>query len=286
MIDRLHVTNFQSLAEADIELGGLTVIVGPSNSGKSAVLRALKAVVRNVGSPSAVRVGQSLFTSSVIFDGTTVALERGKSASTYKVIAADGSEDVFAKAGRTVPEEVQRLIGLPDPDGPDLVFSSQIDPPFLLSETGSTAAKMLGDLTNVSRLHAAAKEANRRRLESSKVHKIRTEDARGCFDKLQTEFADLPIKKKALVEARETLDGVQADARLIERVNGLLESLSTAEAAETTIRKHIETLPEPADIEEQAEQAGSLLGQAHSLSDVVTALARLGVAEAELSTLR
>src|SRR5690242_17213241 len=103
MIERLRVTNFQSIAAADITLGQFTVIVGPSNSGKSALLRALRAVVRNVNSPSAVRAGQSMFTCQIDFDqseytGKTVTIERGKSQSTYRVITAQG-EDVFTKAG-------------------------------------------------------------------------------------------------------------------------------------------------------------------------------------------
>ena len=45
-LETLEISNFQSVEKADIQLGGFTVIVGPSNSGKSALLRALRAVVR------------------------------------------------------------------------------------------------------------------------------------------------------------------------------------------------------------------------------------------------
>lgn len=280
-IERLKVSNFQSLAAADIELGSFTVIVGPSNSGKSALLRALRAAVRNVNSPSAVRVGQSLFTAQIESEGTVVALERGKSQSTYKVITPYG-EDVFTKAGRSVPEEVQKVIGLPEPEGPDMVFSTQIDPPFLLSETGSTAAKVLGDLTNVSRLHAAAKEANRRRLEASKVHQIRQQDATSCFQKMQDEFSDLHAHKAVLTEARSLLDSVQEKARTQERITELLNTLEMAESAEQQIREHLAGLPDVADIEEQAEAAGRLLGVRHALIDVLDTLLKLETEEERL----
>jgi predicted ATP-dependent endonuclease of OLD family len=41
VIKRLEVKNFRCLRDVTIELGPLTVLVGPNASGKSAVLRAL-----------------------------------------------------------------------------------------------------------------------------------------------------------------------------------------------------------------------------------------------------
>lgn len=283
-LERLRITNFQSLAKADIELGGLTVIVGPSNSGKSALLRALKAVVRNVNSPSAVRVGKTVFTASVDFDDTTVSIERGKSQSTYRITVPTGQEEVYTKAGRTVPDDVQGMLALPLPEGPDLVFSSQIDPPFLLSETGSVAAKILGDLTNVSRLHAAAREANRRRLEAAKIQRIREEDAHACAQKMQEEFSDLAEHRRVLSEAREDLTRVQEKARLMQTLQTALDELDVVDAAEEDLKVRLKELPEPADIEAMSEQAGALLGERHALTDVLSMLAKLAEAESQLLT--
>ena len=282
-IERLKVANFQSLAEADIELGGLTVIVGPSNSGKSALLRALKAVVRNVNSPSAVRVGKTTFTSEIEFSGNAVAIERGKSQSTYRTWKPDGSEDVYTKSGRSVPEEVQTLLGLPDPDGPDLTFSSQIDPPFLLSETGTTAAKMLGDLTNVSKLHAAAKEANRRRLEASRLAEVRKKDFAAVSERMHTEFSDLREHAAALRDARDRLDAVSASVLEAEKVEALLSDLHLLDSAEEDLRTRLGELPEPADIEALAEKAGELMGMRHALIDLISDFSKCADVEERLA---
>ncbi len=278
-IDRLQVTDFQSLAKADISLGKFTVIVGPSNSGKSALLRALKAVVRNVNSPSSVRAGKGAFTSAITFDKTTVSIERGKSQSTYRVILPDGSEDLFTKSGRAVPEEIQGLMKLPDPDGPDLTFSSQIDPPFLLSETGSTVAKVLGDLTNVSRLHAAAREANRRRLDASKTGEIRKRDAVAMAAQLHADFSDLPATAAALKDARASLEAVRGDAKTVETIEQYLDRIEVFEASESDLRTRLGELPEPADIEAEAERAGDLMAQRAALVDLLTDLSRYVQAE-------
>lgn len=274
-IDRLKVSNFQSLESADIELGSFTVIVGPSNSGKSALLRALRAVVRNVNTPASVRAGKTAFTAQVRFGGTDVVLERGRSQSTYRVILPDGVEEVYAKAGRAVPEDVQQVLGLPTPQGPDLTFSSQIDPPFLLSETGTTAAKMLGDLTNVSKLHAAAREANRRRLEAAKTHKIRADDALGCAQRLREEFSDLPAQAQVLRTARGLLESVQGKAREVDRLTGTLRQIEMAEAAERDLHARLDALPKPADIDALADRASALLTERKALLNIISALAHL-----------
>lgn len=281
-IDRLSVSNFQSLEKADLELGGFTVIVGPSNSGKSALLRALKAVIRNVNSPSSVRAGKTSFTAQVSFGATDVSIERGKSQSTYRVSLPDETEEVFTKAGRTVPEEVQRILGLPLPDGPDLTFAAQIDPPFLLSETGTVAAKMLGDLTNVSKLHAAAREANRRRLEAVKTQKIRQEDAVGCATRLKAEFSDLPETAAVLKGARTLMESVQDKARTAERLSETLTQVEMAESAEDDLRIRLSELPEPADIDSLVEQAEAGLAQRRALLDIIDTLAQLAETEDQL----
>lgn len=277
-IDRLKVTNFQSVENADIEVGGLTVIVGHSNSGKSALVRALRAVARNVNAPSAVRAGKKVFTVAVHSGDTTVSIERGKSQSTYRV--SKGSEEaVYTKAGRSVPDEVQKALALPVPEGPDLTFSGQIDPPFLLAESGSVVAKVLGDLTNVSRLHAASKEANRRRLEATKIVKIRKEDAVGAASRLQEEFGTLQEDAQRVREARAALEEVRVHAQTAEALRSILSDLEMASAAERDLQARVEGLPEPADIEEMAERAGELIGAKAAIQNLLQNLAACDDAE-------
>ncbi|OWY59023.1 hypothetical protein B7486_76810, partial [cyanobacterium TDX16] len=42
LIKRVRISNFRSIRYADIELGATTVLIGPNNSGKSAILEALR----------------------------------------------------------------------------------------------------------------------------------------------------------------------------------------------------------------------------------------------------
>lgn len=284
---RLKVKNFQSLADVDIELGDFTVVVGASSSGKSALLRSLKAVARNVGSPSAVRVGSSAFTSEVTMSSpgvgdTTVAIERGKSQSTYRVIR-NGKEDVFAKSGRSVPPEVQMILALPEPDGPDLIFSSQIDPPFLLAETGSTAAKIFGDLTNVSRLHGAAREANRRRLEASKVLTIRKDDALSCAERLKEEYGSIRQEVESLRQAQSDLSRVREQAQALDRLRACEQDFHTIEQSLEQAQSRLDSLPNPVEISDRLDTAAELVRKRTSILAAVRDLkaSLSGVEQAE-----
>lgn len=283
-LDRLKVSNFQSIEEADISLGALTVIVGPSNSGKSALLRALRAVARNVNSPSAVRVGKTSFAASVETNGITVGIERGKGQSKYWTADAEGNEQAYTKAARAVPDDIQRALALPVPDGtPDIAFTSQIDPPFLLSETGSVAAKVIGDLTNVSKLHEAAKESNRRRLEASKVAKIREQDALDCAAAMRDRFSDLHAHAAGVKEARSLLEEVRVKARTRDALSALLRDFEMAEKAERDLRERLDELPKPQDIEDLAAKAGEILAKRQIIQESVSTLLKCAEASEQLA---
>jgi putative ATP-dependent endonuclease of the OLD family len=42
LIKRLRIANFRSIRQADIELSPVTVLIGPNNAGKSAILEAIR----------------------------------------------------------------------------------------------------------------------------------------------------------------------------------------------------------------------------------------------------
>jgi exonuclease SbcC len=74
----LEVVNFQSLKDVRLQLGKLTVIVGPSSSGKSALVRALRVLVQNGRGSGYVRHGSSSAAVGVQReDGVAVSIQRG-----------------------------------------------------------------------------------------------------------------------------------------------------------------------------------------------------------------
>lgn len=229
-VSSAHVRDFQSIKDAKVSFGSFTVLVGRSSSGKSAFLRALRACLRNTIVPANVRQGSAKAVIDVEFDdGPTVRIERGKSLSTYRLINGE-TEETFTKSGRTVPDGVAKIARVPLIADTDVTFSFQFDRPFLLAETGSQAAQVIGSLTNVSLLHAAVREANRRRGEASSTLRVRKVDVESYRGRIK-EFADLPARKKQVIAAEEQLaelSQLEESLRSLRRTVGEIAKASTA----------------------------------------------------------
>lgn len=262
MTDRLEairIRNFQSIADVSLDLGALTVIVGKSNSGKSAVIRALKAVARNGTFPSAVRAGSTRFDVTLSVGDTDVSIERGKSLSTYRLTDhAQGTEEVYTKSGRDVPEDIAEALALPRGAREDLTFAGQLDTPFMLSMSPSEAAKTLGDLSNVSRLYEAAREANRLRVEAERLFKVRRGDIERIAAEVKERFSDLPRTSATLKEARALFESVKGKAARADSLETLIDSARELEESLEAYEQRVRDLPTVEDLSEQIERVSAL----------------------------
>jgi DNA repair ATPase RecN len=231
MIEKVVVRNYQSIKKLDIEIGSLTVIVGESNSGKSAMHRAMKMLASNARGTSYVTVGEKVAAVGVKTDTGAITLERGANNHGVYRLLIDGKETTFTKLGGSVPELITRNLKIaPVKDGMSVNFAGQHDRPYLLDSSGQEVAKVLGDLTNVSTIFEAVREANRRRQGANSVLKTRLSD----LDVLRQEakdFQDLDEQIAACDEAEEALEGAQAINSKVSRLKDLLTDLTVAELA-------------------------------------------------------
>jgi len=175
MLSHVSIRNFQSLHEVSVELKPFTVIVGPSSSGKSAFTRALKTLTSNQRGDSFVTHGETQSVIKARTDRGTVAILRGKK-NEYVLIPEDdpAQQKTFTKLAGNTPEEVSEFIGIPAKD--PLNYSNQFDMPYLLTSSAAEVARTLGELTNVSVIFEASREANRQRLQAAGILKTRAGD--------------------------------------------------------------------------------------------------------------
>lgn len=263
MINRVRVENFQSVQSADVELGKLTVIVGPSNSGKSALLRAIKTVARNAPTPDFVTLGKKHATVRLVTDEAEIVIERGKALSTYRVLR-DGNEAVYTKAGTAVPEEVAAILQMPETQGELLNFAFQFDRPFLLDAPATKVAQVLGELTNITVILDAVREANRRRLEVSARLKVRRQDLERLRGEVEA-VRDVKERQSALETFRDRMEAAITESQRVEQLTALWTAHTVAE---TAVR----------DLVSSSKPVPDLLG-ATALADDVDRLTKL-VAEA------
>lgn len=165
---KLSGKNFQSWAEFNIEIDGLTVVTGPSDVGKSALFRALKGVVRNELPAEYVRDDQDDLMEVVLeIGGHKITAQRKKKGSTTYVI--DGKD--FAKLAGGVPTELKDLkfteVVIGDFDF-DPIFGRQNSAQFLidpLTYKPTEINAVLGAFGGTEKLEHGKKEANLRKTQ-------------------------------------------------------------------------------------------------------------------------
>jgi DNA repair exonuclease SbcCD ATPase subunit len=156
-IKKVRLINFQSHKDTTIEFDKyLNVIVGPSDQGKSAIIRAIKWVLYNEPSGTFfIREGEKECTVSITFNDNTILKRiRSQSKNLYILIDEKGNESIYEGFGKTVPIDIIektniRKLYLDDNESNTINIGEQLEGPFLLSEKASTRANAIGRLVGV-----------------------------------------------------------------------------------------------------------------------------------------
>lgn len=272
MIENISVQDFQSIESGKVDLGKFTVFTGPSSSGKSAFLRALHGLTRNSFNPSQVRLGQSVTTVSAIVDGRKVEAVRGKSKSTYKL-----DDEEYTKAGRAVPEDVETVLSMPLVADLESSFATQFDKPYLIADPGSTGAKVLGTLTNVSVLHDGMREANRRKLSINAEIKVRKADLEKDNEEVE-QYADLTSLEESISNAEDALIRIQYIQRDATEVDSLVDTVSLRNRTLEQYEKEV------VDLSAYSKTLEEVTSDLHILSGVDGAVNNIQILKRQLPT--
>jgi len=271
-IQRVVIENFQSHEYTDLRFGtGLNVIVGPSDQGKSAVLRAIRWALYNQPRGSAfVRVGATTCRVILTFsDGTEIIRERAGARNRYILRQPDTTEQVFEGFGANVPAEVQKAHGMPeialDADRSVVLnLGNQLDGPFLLSDTGSDRARAIGRLSGVHIVDAALRLVQRD-LNQVRRDARRLEGEVAQIDEQLVAYADLPEQEAAVARAVEVLAAAQAALARRQQLTALKEALGRFDAEAQQARAGLAGLARLPEAQAAVAQAGEALGRANRL---------------------
>lgn len=242
-ITRIELHNFQAHEHLDLPIGALTLLSGPSNSGKSAVLRALAGLLRNDSVGPYVRHGATnLKVTIYLSDGHIVTWNKGKTDNGYELTRPDGTHSEYQKVGTSVPEDISEVlrigpITLEDGSKEHINLHEQADSPFLVFDTPPRVAKVFGEMTSAGKLFSAANEGIRRNREDKKIHGVRVQDVQALSDEL-TQYDSLEKQLDSLVGVQETLDLVEDITNDIESLGALLNNRSKLCADLLVLEEH------------------------------------------------
>jgi DNA repair protein SbcC/Rad50 len=146
VIQSIRIENFQAHKSLRVKLDpSITTIVGPSDTGKSAVVRALSWVAFNSPSgASFIRDGSDSCTVGVIVDNKIIKRKRGKTANYYELIVDKGKKKRLESLRGDVPDDVKSALKLEK-----INFQYQHDSPMWLSESAGQVAKNLNEIVDL-----------------------------------------------------------------------------------------------------------------------------------------
>ncbi|MDO5755371.1 MAG: AAA family ATPase [Tissierellia bacterium] len=234
-IEKIIIDNFQSHDHTELELGPkVNVIIGPSDSGKTAIIRAIRWVLYNEPQGDYfVRKGTTHARVTLIFsNGFKVTRGRDKSKNYYDIEMGD-MKNHYEGFGSNVPEEINeytgiRKIDLDKNNSTELNIADQLEAPFLLTTTPSTKSDALGRLSGVHIIDKALGRLSKdihgakQNIRQEKTRMNEKKDALKQYDYLEKEEKELNEQIKILFilkkrqESMAQLKEIQTEFNCIE----------------------------------------------------------------------
>ena len=237
MIKSIRLENFQSHKNTTINFcDGVNAIVGLSDSGKTAILRALRWVVTNKPTGDAFQSywGGDTSVTIILGDGTAITRKRTKSDNLY---VKDDKE--YRAFGQDVPEDIRKAFDLND-----INLQGQMDAPFLLSQSPGEVAQILNKVVNLDVIDKAISSIRKQKLKADgdlKSELTRVSQLEGdlekfaYLDELETEISGLESLDVLLGKARVGVAGLQAIVREISRQEQRIAEVGNTLLAESML---------------------------------------------------
>jgi len=261
MIHRLVIHDFMTHKDTVLDLHrGVTVLTGPNNTGKSAVVEAIRCVAENPPSAQLIRHGASKAVVRLeLDDGAWIQWERTAGAVLYKARFPDGTEETYAKVGRgAVPDDIRRLLrlhSLETDSGPiDVHIGNQRTPIFLLDQSGSQAAGFFAASTEAEYLLAMQQLLKERAAQAQRERKRLQETVRRIDKELEA-FDALPSVAQAMQEAERLyarLEVLRRDIPALDMVIQRAETLWDRCRTLSRTSQNLENLQTPPRLHETA----------------------------------
>ncbi len=210
MITSVHIKNFQKHKDLKLEFtNGINVITGESDTGKSAVIRALRWVLENRPSGNKFKTKGTAPSTSVnvdlIIDGEEITRTKSTSKNEYFF-----QGETFKAMGSDVPESISNFTNISS-----LNIQRQFDEHFLFQYPDSKVSKMINDVSGMEEIIHALEETNRR------VRKAKSEEEFICdlvdekekeiqklssYEKLESRVLGISSKMKKLESKEEDFE--------------------------------------------------------------------------------
>lgn len=270
-IKQLNLANWQCHEKLTVDFSpGVTTIIGDTDSGKSAVMRAVRWLLLNdFPGESFIKEGakQTTITCLLRHDRKdwTVGRRRGGGENKYLLEAPSQKTVNFVSFGQgNVPEDLQRLFAVER-----LNFQNQMDAPFWFALPGGELSRQLNEIVNLDIIDTSLANISRlvyRANERLSVCVARLTDAEQAWEKLAGQ-AKRVKHWEALQGQRQVIRGIK---QRVEPLRVLLERLS-----ELAVDKKQERAKQATSLLWYADQIQKYRSRANQLTTAISAYEQL-----------
>lgn len=258
ILRKLILEDFQRHKRKVIKFGKITAITGPTDSGKSSILRALRWVLLNRAPSGIIRHGAKFARATVFIGKHRISRTRSKSKNTYSL---DGKT---YKAFKTdIPEPIKKILRLSV-----LNFQGQYDSPFWFDDSKIQVSNQLNQIVDLGvidqTLSFAGREVRKARTREE-ISRERLGEGRRRVKSLVW-ARDLGAELASLNELRGTL---RQQRRQRKELRSDLEELDRL--SRVTGRK----VPSYTDLDFDLEEIRRLEGEAGSLQGLLDSIDQL-----------
>lgn len=154
MLNKLRARNFRSYKTTELNFSpGVNVIIGPSDSGKTNILRLLKWIFDNRPLGTDIKSWWGGTTLGILYvDDHIIKRERGKE-NFYQL----DTSDPFKAVGKEVPEKITEILNIGDVN-----VQWQMDGPFLLNSTPGEVGKYINEVVDLEIIYRTLANVDKR----------------------------------------------------------------------------------------------------------------------------
>jgi len=260
MIKSITLENFQGHKFLHLDLAeGVNAIVGPSDTGKTTVIRALQWLVFN--RPLSVDPLITHGTSSVSVkvktaNGTTVERRRTKTKNLYLI-----DDEEYKGFGSSVPDDVQKVLNIGD-----INFSPQHSSPFLLSASPLEVARTINEFANLDDIDRALRNISLRVRRDQQGLSEADNAIKAAQEALNTFSYLSELKKQVLA--------LQRKQAKLNKVKKSFDELAGVVAKITGLQKRVDTLPDLSQLKDKLQQIQDHIDAKKAITKQVSRLAR------------
>lgn len=260
MIKRLEIKNFENHEHAVFEnfSPDFNLICGPSDSGKSSIIRAIKLISFNEFDAKCIRTGAKFCEVTIETEKGKVFVRRSKTVNNWEVTPCNGVKKEYNSIGKAVLEEVSEIIGLKIIQLGDVSMKvnvmDQLESHFLLSSidgnssSGSIRAQIIDEISGLAGIETVIKEVSSDHLKYKKENNIFEERNKELIEKLNNE--DLLKKEEENLKQAENLLKVYSDClSKISSIKNLNNEFSQSNENCKTLQEKYDTYPHDTLIE-------------------------------------